>query len=540
MKTTKNMDSETQINLVADRILHICRDVLGMPTLTSKDSLMAKGVNSLRLMILASKLERALKSPCPFSLILKADTAHALATEISKREAVTASGSTSFAKAETRALYPLSRQQRHIYVDQQKDVNSTKYNLPLVIGPIADIDPSKLQHALSQLVARHDILRTSFVFAKDLVWARVIPQVPIVLTQVVEAHGVSLEVRFQSCVKPFDLHDGPLWRLFTVKSGSDTFVVFDIHHILTDAISLALLVAECEALYSGQPLTMPDYHYRDYVDWSAAFQKSDRAGLSATFWKEQFPELPAALNLPIDHPRGGNRVTAGSSVRFDLNAIELASISTAALEAGVTVASLLLSAFGMTLAGTTEAATVVVGVPVNGRIVAETERMQGLIVNTLPIKIVAESNSRLVDIARRTALEVGRAIQHQEFDVIGYLTTDSNETRDFGRNPLFDTLFAYQDTGLSDLGFLSGEVRVALELTDQTMFELNLQARRERGGISFEWFYRTDLYEHSTVGALRDEFLRTIHTIVARPNDTFASTFQNYQQIRPQAIELNF
>src|SRR5262249_14400754 len=140
--------------------------------------------------------------------------------------------------------------------------------------------------ALASLTERHESLRTTFVTVDGEPRQRIHRRIDTVVQYVdlSNSAGAEDDVRalgLEESRKPFDLERGPLFRSSLVRLPEQRYVLlFTIHHIITDGLSLTILRREFGQLYEAfrkgesDPLLPLRIQYRDYAAWQNGFLKS--------------------------------------------------------------------------------------------------------------------------------------------------------------------------------------------------------------------------------------------------------------------------
>ncbi|MCP5106575.1 MAG: non-ribosomal peptide synthetase, partial [bacterium] len=231
---------------------------------------------------------------------------------------------------EKREYYPLSSAQKRIYFLQQLDLNSTVYNMPVVIPLGEDVDESRLAAAFRELIARHESLRTSFEMVNG---------------EPVQRVHEDVDFRFEpylpplsSTPLPFDLSRAPLIRSGLLPlPGTKRLWVVDMHHIISDGTSTVILIEEFLALYAGHELPGLTLQYKDFAQWQNRLFAGGGIRSQEQYWLDFYSGEIPRLELPADFKRPGVFTFAGSNYRFRLEGETAAKFKTLGLENGATL-----------------------------------------------------------------------------------------------------------------------------------------------------------------------------------------------------------
>jgi amino acid adenylation domain-containing protein len=485
-------------------LVDLWEQVLGVTGIGIADELDLLGAGSLTATRVAAEVRRRFGVPCPVAVVLAAPTVTRLAAHIREAAVADVRGPQ---PGQGGGRAPLSPQQRRIYVEQMKDRDGTQYNLPIVVDLPDAPDRRRLLATFSELVARHEILRTDIgVDAAGVPYQRVHDDVPVGLSSA------------DPWVVPFDPHRAPLWRV----AVRDHRLLLDVHHLLTDGVSLTLLLREwaalCrgEELWRGEDLPAPGMRYRDYAHWTGGPEFARVVAEQRDFWAAALLPPPRVPDLPTDFVRPPVRRTEGAYLAFPLGEARSRGVRALARSEGRTPFQVLLAAYAALLARICGSEDVTVGTPVSGRHLPGVDRAQGPFVNTLCLRFHPRKELPFRAHLQLVAEHAVAAADHQDhpFDDLVRMAG----AHDPSRHPLFDTFFAVQDTGLGDVDLLGGTPRWQPEATGRTIFDLNLQIEDGPRGYEARWGYSTSLFRRSTVELLRDELLRLLDAVLADPD----------------------
>ncbi len=394
-------------------------------------------------------------------------------------------------------FYPASRGQRRFFLMQEMSTDKARYNLYASLwleGPLVVDD---LQQALDRLVERHESLRTSFLEIDgdvkqlihgigNLASAFDYEDVSMHTTPEKEAlHRVQRNGLF-----PFDLSSAPLLHLRVIKVADEKHVlIVNIHHIICDEWSLEVLVGELkhyyQAIREGKPASLKPLpiQYKDYVSWQEKTLESELKKLR-TYWLGQFSEGVPQMNLPHDFPRPANRSSEGREHKFSISAPDLEAITRIIDRENATFNVFFTAAVCFFLHKITEQEDIVIGTPVSGRIHPDTENQIGLYINTLVLGVTVNPEASFSDLLQAVKQQSLQAQEHQLYP-FDELVNDLLESREEGRNPLFDVWMVYHNAAVSERGFdrLSPEVRM-VPIEDHVVLS--------RYDLKFDFFKTTD------------------------------------------------
>ena len=490
---------------------------LGRDRIGVTENLFDLGVTSLTAAMLAAKINEAFAVRIPAARVLANPTIEAVANLI--RGGAAEYRLPAVTPAPRRSLYPVTPQQRRIYVEQRKDDSATQYNVPVVVSVPDRIDTARFESAVRRLIDRHEILRTTYMHVGTETFQRVHDAMRFTLDPAAEADPADAagdaHADLAGFVRPFDLARGPLVHAAILPGPESTRIALDFHHIAVDGISLGLLLGELEVLYNDGPLAPVGLQYKDFAVWQEGVGERTRTQ-QEPFWAKTFADPPPPADLPTDFPRGPIRNSRGDRLDFEFGVPRSDLIRQLSRAAGVTPFHTLVAIYFLFLARATGQRDLTVGTPATGRTAPEVERMAGMFANTLCLRAYIDPDTTFTNFLRATGDHVIEAFANQDYQFDALAERVAGE-RDYSRNPLFDTMIGFQDAGLLDNKFLGSRVHVADSLNAHSMFDLNLQITEVGSNLRASWAFSTALFRAETVRSFQRDLLDLTDSVIATP-----------------------
>ena len=426
---------------------------------------------------------------------------------------------------------PLSfSQERLWFLDQLEGANAA-YNIVAALRLRGDLDPGALAWALGQVVARHDVLRTTFhgaaADAPHQRWSEHAEHsLPVLDLSMLPAARRQPELVRQvraEAGRVFDLGRGPLFRSLLIHLGvRDDVLVLNLHHIIGDGWSVGVLSREISTLYAGrvsgsetalEPLAI---QYSDYSEWQRHTLEEVFAE-DLSYWREQLADAPTGLDLPTDRPRPARQSFRGAQLALTLDGELLEGLRHLAKSNDCTPYMVLLAVYDVVLGRFSGAHELLVGSPVANRQRIETEGLIGFFVNTLVLRqdlSGAPTFRQLMARVRDTTL-AAYARQTVPFERV---VAEVDPERQLGHNPLFQVMLAYQNEALvpPTLGDLEVEL---LDVDAPTAkFDLTWSLSEEHHGLAGFLEYNVDLFDRSTVERLAGSLRHLLTEAIAQPD----------------------
>ncbi|WP_240359953.1 condensation domain-containing protein, partial [Pyxidicoccus trucidator] len=210
---------------------------------------------------------------------------------------------------------PLSFAQQRLWFLDQLQPGTATYNMPSVLQLDGRLDVPSLERAFSELVRRHESLRTVFRDEGGTPVQVIQPPAPFPLPVVdISGHEApaaeALRLTNEELSRPFNLATGPMLRATLLKlSDTRHVLVLAMHHIVSDGWSMGVLVREMAALYRafsvGQPSPLPELplQYPDVALWQRSWLQGEALENQLAWWREHLKGAPQALELPTDFAR---------------------------------------------------------------------------------------------------------------------------------------------------------------------------------------------------------------------------------------------
>jgi len=425
-------------------------------------------------------------------------------------------------------VYPASYAQSRLWFLHQLNPALTAYHLPAIWRLRGPLETSALEQALTALVARHPPLRSSFQHRDDDVLQMVHPPQPF--TAVVEnMHGrdpyaVVDTWLDEESVEPFDLRSGMLLRARVLSVSRDEhLVLLNHHHIASDGWSRAILSRDLVELYNaalegrGDPLSPLPVHYQDYAGWQRRRLIGERFGELRDYWVGALQSLEP-LHLPTDYPRPATPTHRGATVALRVEPALASAFESVCREQGATLQMGLLAVVSLLLHRYSRQEDFAVGIPVWGRNSPDLEPVMGCFVNTLPVGVRIDPQESFRVLLGRVRSASIAAYRHQEFPfekMVEALGLD----RDSSRNPLVQCMVQLVEWSAPTLeGLTDLDSENLVERADAARLDLEFFLRRaDRGGLTGELLYATDLFTAARMERLAVHLCTLIESLVEDP-----------------------
>ncbi|MEV1047017.1 condensation domain-containing protein [Streptomyces sp. NPDC049916] len=417
----------------------------------------------------------------------------------------------------------LSFAQQRLWFMQQIDPGTTLYNVPTVLRLRGTLDRAALGRALDALVARHEVLRTTYAAPSGRPHQVIADPAPgelpyTDLSGAADPADEAERVAADEAARPFDLAAGPPLRARLVRVAPDDHrLVVTFHHVAVDGWSVEILFRELGQLYGGEQPAEVTLHYADYASWQRDRLRGETLDALVDHWRRALGEDPKALAVPTDKPRPATRGFRGAVATRELGPELIGAVKEFSRRERVTPYMTLFAALHTLLAGWSGERDITVGTPVAGRNRPELQDLVGCLMNMVPVRVRLEDELGFRELLTRVRTAVLDASAHQElpFDKLVEALV-SRRARDF--LPVFRVMFSFLKEQPEPV--FAGLGRCTLDLAgpqDTAKYDLSLYAQERGAGLALTLEYDTDLFGPDTPAALLAAFERTLAQAVARP-----------------------
>ncbi|WP_139487923.1 non-ribosomal peptide synthetase [Brevibacillus dissolubilis] len=421
------------------------------------------------------------------------------------------------AKTSANGCYALSRAQKRMLILNQLDDQGITYNVPLIMKLIGDFQLDRFEQAFNQIIQRHEGLRTSFVTLDG----EPVQQIHTDLTISIpynELGEESITDKIHRFIRPFDMGQAPLLRveILKVKEG-EHIMMLDMHHIISDGVSMAVLMKEVAALCEGKELAPVAVQYKDYSEWQRESSLQEKMKKQEEYWLQTLSgELPV-LTMPLDFARPPVQSYEGDRIEFGVGPELTKKLKRLAQQNGATMYMLLLAAYNTLLTRYTGQEDVIVGSPIAGRSHDDLKQVIGIFANTLALRNYPKSDLTFTDFLQAVKASTLQAYENQDYQ-FDELVEKLDVKKDMSRHALFDTMFDLQNQDEYEFGW-SGIQAEPYHIDFQiAKFDLSLTAVDCGDQIKLDLQYATKLFAKETMERLTGHFVQILEDVADRPD----------------------
>ena len=425
---------------------------------------------------------------------------------------------------------PLSFAQMRLWLLNQLEPETAAYNLQSKFILSGELNFAALEQTLSEIVRRHEALRTYFETVGGQPVQKIATPEPfrvsvVDLEALTDAEWIREAERIvaQDGKHPFDLRKAPLLRATLLKrTPLDHVLIFNVHHIVFDEWSLGVFQHELTELYAAfllnQQPRLPELavQYADYSVWQRNWLQGEMLQTQMEYWKEKLKGRLPILELPTDRPRPNIQTHNGTTASLLLSVALTEKLNMLSRREGVTLFITLMSAFQVLLLRYTGQEDLLVGAPVANRNRAEIEGLIGFFINTLVMRNDLSGDPTFQQLMKRVQDTALGAYAHQDMP-FEKLVQELNPERDLSRSPILQVLFSFLNTKTEPVTFPGLEVTRIKAEGSEAKVDLSLYAIEVREGISCTFEYNSDLFDADRIRRMLQHLQVLVEEIVRDP-----------------------
>jgi hybrid polyketide synthase / nonribosomal peptide synthetase FtdB len=348
--------------------------------------------------------------------------------------------------------FPLSAGQRAVWLLQEMTPSSA-YHVSFAARIVSPVAEAVLRAALTDLIARHPMLRARFLHGADGPAQRITDEnnADFLVVDAAGWNDAQLAVAAKEAYdRPFDLAAGPLLRVHLFRRNEEeTVMVLVVHHIVCDGWSLWILLDELGALYAaraaGQIARLPEVPstFADAVRREEDFVRSPEGAAELSWWRERLANPAPPLDLIGDRPRLPVARHRGATCRFLTSGAVAKDLVALAAREQTTLFAVTLAAFHLFLARTSGARRLAIGVPSTGRTEAAFAPVVGDFVNPVVVEADIDPDQPFLDLLAQVKERALASLERSRYP-FPLVVESLRVPRDPARSPLFDAMFVFQ------------------------------------------------------------------------------------------------
>lgn len=433
--------------------------------------------------------------------------------------------------------YPLSRAQERLWFIEQYERGTNAYHIPAVYEIDDEASIEGIKYALTQIVARHEVLRTTI--SQDdhnEQGVQLVHNEPLTIGQT-SVDGDSYMQKIEDDInRPFDLTaEYPIRvNFYNVMGGEQsarTFLLINMHHIASDGWSIDVFKKELFAYYEafiagGRRFSLPplEIQYKDYATWQKAYLSGEILENQLNYWRDKLSGYQT-LELTTDYARPAEINYRGASEIFTLDSDVSDRLRGLARRLGVTLHSVMLSSINILLSKYTGQEDIVTGSPIANRHHRQTEGLIGFFVNTLANRTLLSKTQSYEELAQQVHLEQIEAQLRQDLP-FEKLVDELGVERDRSRHPVFQVMFSVQSFDNIHKGKGQQKSHVRSVQTDNMYrverFDLSIFIDDSEAQLRGQVSYASALFSKDTILRFVGHYKNLLRQLASAPGEAYS------------------
>jgi amino acid adenylation domain-containing protein len=381
------------------------------------------------------------------------------------------------------------------------------------------------------IVRKHSCLRSS-IHKKNGKPLRLIAEDIVIPLETISLNNKSKSeidsILFQVASEPLELHRAPLFRIRIFDLDSERkILLFSIHHIISDGLSVDILIEELAEAYNAivenHPLKAPihSFDYGDFINWQKTWFQDVLLDRSLTFWENKLTNPPKFSGFVFDFPNESLEIQEGETLYIDLSNEVYKEVFAYCKESKCTPFNLFLTLVNVLLFRYTENTDFLIGTPVSGRLRPELSTMVGLLINTIVLRNTLDPSDPFETLLQRVSSASVEAFEHQlvPFEkIVQKLKID----RELLSHPLFQIFFIYNKSRHDSLK-LHGINWESIELQQkEAKFPITIEVLELESSFKLVIEYNATLYKRDSILQIVQHFQNLLTDILKNPKQKIA------------------
>ncbi|MEX3625580.1 amino acid adenylation domain-containing protein, partial [Viridibacillus arvi] len=414
-------------------------------------------------------------------------------------------------------IYPLTPMQEGMLFHSLFDENSTAYHEVVEIELNGELNTTAFEESFNNLIKNHAILRTSFDhknFNKSMQVTYKKKKAKVITVDVsagsIDKREYIENLKNEDLERGYNLTDDTLIRMIMVKTSENSYsLIISYHHIIIDGWSLSILIRELfngyKAVEYGEKVRLiNEKPYSEYIDWLFAQDKRK----AEKHWQEYLLDLTDVSEVPYSQ-NYELKEYKNKAINLTISENLTQKIEDVARRNKVTVNSIMQSIWGLLLQKYNNSSDIVFGYVVSGRSpeINDVENMVGLFINTIPLRMKTEKNSRYRDVIKKINSDL---IENENYSY--YSLSDIQHSTGLEKQ-LYNNIMIFENYPIDEVGITNNIEVVRVNVEEQTNYNFNITiTQKEVMDIMFS--FNEYVYSAESVTKIKENFETVLNKVV--------------------------
>lgn len=508
---TKQVNSEP-VTDTQKKVLQIIEDVSKNNTLNLNSRLFDIGIDSILIISIITKLNTEFGIALSIEKVFGLHDINDICLLVDKAQVIT---KIIIPKAKEKEYYEISDIQKELYLSSVGRELNRAYNIFSTVVVYGKIDMEQCAFAAKKLVERHESLRTSFHEIDGNIVQKVHEHSSFDI-KVVDSRGKQAEIDdiVRNNLSYFTLDEENLFRITLILLEEEkNLLLFEVHHIIVDGISLHILMEDFIKLYNGISMEPIEVLFKDYVEWNNKMLRTSLISKEIKYWMKNLKGFQAKMELPKDYFVNEMTTHEGKILTSKIPASTNDELKEFSRVSGYTIFMNMFAIGAVVLSQIYQSDDIIIGIPASGRMVEEVKSTVGMFVNTLPIRIQFKEGMSYLEVLENIKQEILNGTENLNFSMNQLLRKLQHKG-----TTLYDTIFSYQyyDMNPFQVENLKFERYDSSIGTCKVPLEFSITDFNEE--LVMNLIYSTELFMDSTIIAFRDMYLNVLEYALSNKN----------------------
>ncbi|MGJ8744403.1 amino acid adenylation domain-containing protein [Polaribacter sp.] len=518
-----------------EKILQLFKEVLNRDDIQYSDSFFNSGGHSLKAMQLCFLIQSECNLFLELNSIFRYPTVDQLTVYLNEKK--TLGG---IPKIKDTELYKTSPQQQSIWSLSQTTEGNQAYNATKVYKLTGAVDALSLEQCFKLLLKKHTSLRTAIIAEQGGLFQRILPVSTSAWKYIDQRSQPATDTQINFLIRKtlnfsFNLEEGSLFKAIFVEFDKEvSFLLFYMHHICIDKWSFDLFFNNLLEAYvtGGEKPSESELSYGDYTHWLRTEIHSDENS-SKSYWNQQLSGSLPYLELPFSGNRSDHKSFLGKTSVLILPDVDSKKVQQLAVQHQVSPFSIYYSLTCLLLYTETRVTDIITGTHFLGRSRSDLEKIVGMFVNTLPIRVQINKELSIVELAKQVYHNIVSGQIHETYP-FAQIVSDLGLKPEINKNPLFGITVAYNQITVpqtSDLLPFQIEPIESDTYGGSSKFDISFTFNEHtlNNAVHFSIEYNASLYNDEQIANLSKLFLQLLDEATFYP-DLKISTLKSPSQ----------
>lgn len=505
VQTASRTCYEAPANEVEKQIFNIWKEVLECSNFGIRDNFFTVGGHSLRATVVIGKIHQLLKVDIPLKELFATPTIRGLANYAIDNRKKGENVYEVIPKLPEASCYEVGPAQGYI-LNYHNDQRVTVFNEARVMEVEGKLDYVQVEKAFKQLIVRQELLRSRFIkvdgrYVQEILDAG---EIDFKVKVVEETDSEKIRYLIDHFVRPFKIDQAPLFEVQIIRiSDYKNILMFNIDHVIFDAVSLNIFVKEFCKLYEGQYLQPLRIQYKDYAAWKIRRKGGPINQKQEAYWNEIYATLSPDLDIPSDGERTPGMVYIGDDISFKIDAVTCSRLKEIAEQKSVSLYMIIMSNLKLLLHKYTGKTDISVGSAVAGRVNVELDNIIGVFINMIGIRTYFKKNMCFADLLDDVKEKTLGAFENSEYPIASII-------KKFGGKKPYSVILLWENAETIKFNIEGLNFKELPLNYEASTYEIMISVKEIGDYLSIRLSYAKNLFNRERMEEIRDYFINCI------------------------------